>query len=143
MKDSFAVVAVGGTQFIVSENDVVTVNRLKNKKGETFSLDSVLLRKDGDSIEIGAPTVRATVTAEVMEHFRGPKMDIRRYTAKSRKRRTVGHRQECTRVRILSISDDKKKAVVPAKTKTSRPLSRVATTRRSSAVKRVVKAKKS
>jgi large subunit ribosomal protein L21 len=120
----FAVVKTGGKQYRVAPNDVLTVEKLAGEAGDTVEFDQVLMLS-GDKLTVGAPLVAgATVTAEVLEQFRGPKVIAfvkrRRKHSSQRKR---GHRQHLTRVRITDISAGGKKAAkaraeVPAEAKT-------------------------
>ena len=97
-----AVIRTGGKQYRVSEGDVLAVEKLPQEPGERVSLGEVLML-DG---EIGAPAVAgASVEAEVLEQFRGEK--VIHYVRRRRKhgsKRTKGHRQYLTRVRITAIS---------------------------------------
>lgn len=99
----YAVIQTGGKQEKVAVGDVVTVERLDNKKDVTFA--HVLLVADGEKIEVGAPYVKgAKVTAEVLAQTRGAKAVAFKYRRRKSSRRLHGHRQELTRVRITNIS---------------------------------------
>ena len=119
----FAVVKTGGKQYRVAPNDVLTVEKLAGEAGDTVEFAEILML-GGEEPTIGAPFVAgATVTAEVLEQLRGPKVisfvKRRRKHSSQRKR---GHRQHLTRVRITDISAGGKKAArakaeVPAEAK--------------------------
>ena len=99
----YAVIETGGKQYRVAAGDTINVERLNAEAGKPVTLDRVLL-VGGDKASIGTPTVaNASVTADVVEHLRGPKTVA--FMMKRRKgyHRTVGHRQELTRIKISDI----------------------------------------
>lgn len=123
----FAVVKTGGKQYKVAANDVLTVEKLVAEAGDTVRFEEILML-GGDSVTVGAPFVAgASVTAEVVEQLRGPKVisfvKRRRKHSSQRKR---GHRQHLTRVRITDISTGgakaaKARAEVPAEAAAAAP----------------------
>lgn len=98
-----AVIKTGGKQYVVKEGDVLKIEKLEAKPGEEISLE-VMLRADGDKVEIGAPLLSGQAKAEVVEQGRADKIDVVKYKAKSRYNRRVGHRQLFTKVKIKSIA---------------------------------------
>lgn len=103
-KDKFAVIKLGGKQYLVGEGDTIEVNKLNEEPGKSFSIEEVILCSDNGKVEVGNPTVKAKVEAKVVEHMRGEKVVKKTYKHKSRYRKTVGHRQELSKVEILKIS---------------------------------------
>lgn len=102
----YAVIKTGGKQYRVAEGDVLAVEKLSEEKGESFTFDQVLLVVDGKKVSLGQPLIdQGKVEGEVLEHFRGPKIKVAKFKAKSRYRRVQGHRQELTRVRIKKIAE--------------------------------------
>jgi large subunit ribosomal protein L21 len=98
----YAIIETGGKQEKVSVGDVVTVERLENKKDVTFQ--HVLLIGDDDKVTVGQPYIKgAKVSAQVLGHPRGPKVVTFRYRRRKSSRRIRGHRQELTKVKILEI----------------------------------------
>jgi large subunit ribosomal protein L21 len=100
----FAVLKTGGKQYRVATNQVLTIEKLAAEAGETVEFQEILML-GGDDLRVGAPFIDgATVTAEVLEQLRGPKVisfvKRRRKHSSQRKR---GHRQYLTRVRITDI----------------------------------------
>jgi large subunit ribosomal protein L21 len=78
---------------------------LEGSVGDTITLDDVLLIADGDSLQIGQPTVAgATVAATITGQYRGNKIRVFRYRPKKRIRVRKGHRQYLTRLHIQAIS---------------------------------------
>ena len=101
---SYAVIQTGGKQYRVQPGDVIDVEKLEEEVGARLALSDVLLVGEDDAVSVGTPTVDgATVTAEVADQFRGPKIIVYKYKAKTRYRRKNGHRQSYTRLRIRHI----------------------------------------
>jgi len=100
----FAVIETGGKQYVVSNGDKLRVDRLSATKAEVggvFVFEKVLLKVDGDKVEIGVPYLTGEkVEAEVVSHGRDEKKLIFRYHSKTRYRKKKGHRQPNTEVRI-------------------------------------------
>ena len=100
-----AVIKTGGKQYRVSEGDKLNVETLAGEPGDEFELGEVLMIHDGDSVEVGKPTIEgAKVTAKVIEHGRGKKIKIVKFKRRKHYRRQMGHRQNYTRVEITGIS---------------------------------------
>lgn len=101
---SYAVVQTGGKQYRVQPGDVIDVEKLDQEVGARVDLSSVLLVDADGDVFVGTPTVDgAKVTAEVADQFRGPKIIVYKYKAKTHYRRKNGHRQSYTRLRIRHI----------------------------------------
>ena len=101
----FAVVRTGGKQYKVAENDIITVERLTAKSGARVTLDDVLMLGAGADITLGAPMIAgATVTAEVLDQVRGDKIIVFKKKRRKGYRRTRGHRQDLTVLRITAIA---------------------------------------
>lgn len=99
----FAIVRAGGHQEKVAVGDVISVDRIDGEPGTTVSLPALLI-VDGDSVTHDADTLSKTaVTAEIVDHNRGPKIDILHYRNKTGYRRRQGHRQELTTLRVTGI----------------------------------------
>jgi len=100
----FAIVKTGGKQYKVAENDVVIVEKLAGEAGSEITLDQILMVGGEDTVTVGAPLVEgASVTAEVLEQGKGDKVIIFKKKRRQNYRRTKGHRQEQTVLRIKSI----------------------------------------
>jgi large subunit ribosomal protein L21 len=99
----YAIVRAGGRQEKVSVGDVVTVDRVAGGAGATVQLTPLLL-VDGDTVTSSADALAATtVTAEVLNNLRGPKIVIQKFKNKTGYKKRQGHRQELTRLRVTSI----------------------------------------
>jgi large subunit ribosomal protein L21 len=100
----YAVVTTGGKQYRVEAGGELVLERLAADPGSAVTFDRVLLVADGDSVTVGTPTVDgATVTGTVLAEALGPKLRIFKFKQKVKYRRTRGHRQHLTRVRIDEI----------------------------------------
>lgn len=99
-----AIVNISGTQHLVKEGDILSVNRL-DVKDNKLSFDVHVLI-DGSNVKIGAPTVSgAKVIAEVVEaDVRGDKVVAIRYKAKKRVNKVRGHRQALTKIKVNKIA---------------------------------------
>jgi large subunit ribosomal protein L21 len=100
----YAVVKAGGSQHKVAVGDTFTVNRLAGEAGDTVALP-VLLLVDGDTVTSDAEALaKATVTAEIVAHGKGPKIHIHKFKNKTGYHKRQGHRQRLTDVRVTGIS---------------------------------------
>lgn len=116
----FAVIKAGGRQYRVAANDVIEIDRIEGDVGETIDFDQVLMLSGADGATVGTPLVSgASVSGEVVEHTRGAKVIAFKKRRRKNSRRTRGHRQHYTLVRITDILTDGKKA--PAKKATAAP----------------------
>jgi large subunit ribosomal protein L21 len=101
----YAVITTGGKQFKVQEKDIFAVEYLEGEAGTKVVFDKVLAVGEGADIKVGAPFVEgAKVEAEIVEQFRGPKLIAFKMKRRKGYRKRKGHRQELTKVRILSIA---------------------------------------
>ena len=100
-----AVIELGGKQFIVKEGDKVESEKLAVKEGDTITVKEVLLVNDGVETKVGTPYIEgASVSLKYDREALGEKVEIRKYKAKSRYRRTTGHRQTKSHLTVTGIS---------------------------------------
>ncbi|MBI1391920.1 MAG: 50S ribosomal protein L21 [Alphaproteobacteria bacterium] len=100
----YAVVKTGGKQYRVAKDDVITIEKLESEAGSIVTLDNVLMLADGDDVTIGAPFVDgAAIAGEIVEHKRAKKIIIFKKRRRQNYRRTKGHRQHQTVLRITEI----------------------------------------
>jgi large subunit ribosomal protein L21 len=103
----FAIIKTGGKQYRVQEGDLLSVERLPAGTGNTALFDQVLLISDEKETLIGTPFIeKAAVRAAVVEDFKGEKVLVFKKKRRKQFRRTRGHRQELTRVKIMNIVSD-------------------------------------
>ena len=105
---NYAIIDIGGAQQRVSPGDVIRVNRLGEasaRQGETLKLDRVLMVRGEAGTRVGSPLVEgASVVATVMGEMKGKKVLIFKKKKRKQYRRTKGHRQQYTTLRIEEIS---------------------------------------
>jgi large subunit ribosomal protein L21 len=100
----YVIVESGGKQFRAVEGGTIEVDRLPVESGVRVKLEQVLLLADGETITVGKPLIKdLPVWTTVMEHFKGPKVDIFNYSPKKRIRVKIGHRQNYTRLLVEQI----------------------------------------
>jgi len=101
---SYAIVQIQGKQQFVEVGTVLEVDRLPKAENKTISIPDVLLYVSDDTVLVGKPVLDSVeVTAEVETDLRGPKIRVATYKSKSKYRKVKGHRQELTRVKVVSI----------------------------------------
>jgi large subunit ribosomal protein L21 len=100
----YAILETGGKQYRVTPGETLAVDRLEAEPGKPVTLDRVLFVSGDGKLAVGAPTVaKASVLADVVEHFRDQKKIAFKMKRRKGYHRTVGHRQEMTRIRISEI----------------------------------------
>jgi large subunit ribosomal protein L21 len=100
----YAVIETGSKQYRVSAGDTLKVERLAVEAGQPVNFDRVLLVNNDGKLSVGAPTVAsAAVVADVVEHIRGDKKVTYKMRRRKGYRKTIGHRQELTVVKIKEI----------------------------------------
>ena len=100
----YAIIRTGGRQFRVQQGDTIYIDRVQTEAGETITLGEVLMVGGEGDAQVGAPLVKsASVTATVVEQGRDHKIRVFKYKKRKHYRRTRGHRQSYTAVRIDSI----------------------------------------
>ena len=105
----YALVRTGGKQYRVAKDDTILVERITADEGAEVILDDIVMLGDGDKVTIGTPRVEgAAVSATVVSQTRGPKIIIFRRKRRKNHRRTQGHRQDLTLLKINAIAEDGK-----------------------------------
>jgi len=103
--NTYAVIGTGGKQVRVAIGDVVKVEKLTSGAGESVSFPEVLLVRSESGISVGTPVVAgAVVKGTVIAHGRHRKVVIFKKKKRKQYRRTKGHRQDFTQVRIDEIA---------------------------------------
>jgi large subunit ribosomal protein L21 len=101
----YAVITLGSFQFKVQEGEVIDVPTLPQEAGQKVDIDSVLMVANGNSVTLGTPFVKgAKVTSEIVRHFLGEKKINFKFRLRKNSKKTKGHRQGLTALRINKIS---------------------------------------
>lgn len=99
-----AIIQTGGKQYLVSKGDKIQVEKLAGEKDATLVFDNVLATFDGTKYQLGKPFIDGVkVEGKVLNQGRGDKVRVFKYKAKSKYRRTQGHRQSYTEVEITKV----------------------------------------
>ena len=100
---SIAIIRAGGKQFSVEKGTTVRVPTLKQDVGASVDLEVLAATIDNET-RVGTPLVEgAKVTATVMDHGRAPKIIVFKKKRRKHYKRTQGHRQGYTTLKIDSI----------------------------------------
>jgi large subunit ribosomal protein L21 len=100
----YAVIETGGKQYRVTPGEAIDVETLTGDPGAEVEFSRVLAVMDGDSITTGTAAGSARVKGEIVTHGRGEKTIVFKFKRKKQYRRTIGHRQNFTRVKINEIT---------------------------------------
>ncbi|MCQ4625452.1 50S ribosomal protein L21 [Corynebacterium sp. CCUG 69979] len=99
----YAIVKSGGKQHKVAEGDLIRVEKIEGEAGDSVALTPVLL-VDGANVKSTADDLsKVSVSAEIVEHGKGPKINILKYKNKTGYKRRMGHRQPNTTLKITGI----------------------------------------
>ena len=108
----YAIINISGKQYKVISGARIRVPKQDGETGSDITFDQVLLIKDGDNTEIGAPTLKgASVTGTIIDHGRDKKILV--YKKKRRKgyQRKNGHRQWFTEIEFNKITHSKNQPI--------------------------------
>ena len=101
----YAMVDIGGFQYRAEKGDRIKVQKVPTEKGEVIELDKVLLVGGENKVKVGEPYVKgASVKAVVEDHIRDDKIVVFKMRRRKRYRRTRGHRQNYTILRVEEIN---------------------------------------
>ena len=105
----YAVIKTGGKQYRVSPGDLLVVEKLEGDPGAAVAFGDVLMLGDGEAVTLGAPLVSgASVAATLVETRKGEKVKIFKKIRRQGYRRTRGHRQHESVLRVIGITADGK-----------------------------------
>ncbi len=100
----YAVIKTGGKQYRVAPADVIEIERLGGAKGDAVAFDQVLMVGGEAGVTVGAPLVDgASVAGEIVDQTRGDRILVFKKRRRQNSKRSHGHRQDHTRVRITEI----------------------------------------
>ena len=106
----YAIIKTGGKQYKVAESDTIELERLAGEKGDAVTFGEVLM-VGGDTVTVGSPLVAgASVAGEIVEHRRSATILVFKKRRRQNSKRSRGHRQQHTVVRITEILTDGKQA---------------------------------
>lgn len=101
----YAIISTGGKQYKVQSGDVISVELLDGKPGDTVTFDKILAAGEGAELKTGTPTIDgAKVEGEIQSVFRGEKLIVFKFKRRKGFRKKNGHRQNLMSVKIGSIS---------------------------------------
>ena len=101
----YALVEIKGKQYKAEKGSLLKVDRFETEAGEQVEFDSVLLVSDDKKVQVGQPYVKGVkVKAVVEEHGKDKKIVVFKYKRRKNYRRTRGHRQQFSLLRIKEIT---------------------------------------
>lgn len=102
--NEYVLFQTGGKQYQGIPGKTLAIEKIAGESGDTVEFSTVMLRKQGDSIEIGTPFVeKALIKASIVKQMRAPKIVVFRHKRRKKSRVRKGHRQPITVIRIESI----------------------------------------
>ena len=133
---NYAVLKSGGKQYKVSAGDVILVEKIIGDSGSKVTFDNIIMMGEGSKIHIEENELKAaSVTGEVIEQTRGPKLLVFKKKRRHNYRRKKGHKQDLTAVKIKSI-DLKKTAAKTVSKDTAKKPAIVKTAKKATIVKK-------
>jgi large subunit ribosomal protein L21 len=100
----YAVIETGGKQYRVAPGDVLKVDTIAGDVGAEVEFGRVLaVMNDSNELTVGAAVAEARVKGTISEHGRGDKVIVFKFKRKKQYKRTIGHRQNYTAVKVSEI----------------------------------------
>lgn len=96
----YAVIRTGGKQYRVEPGHELLVEKLAFEPGQSVELGDVLMYVDESGVSVGTPVVPVTVHCICVGEEKGPKLRTIKYRRRHMYKRTYGHRQQLTRLRV-------------------------------------------
>jgi len=101
----YAVVKTGGKEYRISQGDLIRVEKMEGKVGDQVTMKDILMVSHEGQVQVGNPLVaNAVITGEIVQQVKGKKVLIYKMKRRKNYRRTKGHRQTYTYVRVNDIS---------------------------------------
>ncbi|MBJ8342344.1 50S ribosomal protein L21 [Antrihabitans sp. YC3-6] len=100
---TYAIVKTGGKQYKVAVGDLVKVEKIEGEPGTAVSLDPVLVVEDSQLTTDADKLAKVSVTGEVVEQVKGPKIRIHKFKNKTGYHKRQGHRQKLTVLKVTGI----------------------------------------
>jgi large subunit ribosomal protein L21 len=99
----YAIIESGSKQYMVSEGDIINIERISTKDKE-YNFNKILMAVDGENVKIGKPTLSdVKVVGEILGEVKGDKIRVFKYRKTEQYRKTKGHKQNYTKVKITKI----------------------------------------
>jgi len=118
----YAVFKTGGKQYRAATGDVLKIEKLDAEKGATVELDQVLMVGEGEKVKVGSPYLKGgKVTATVVDHGRGDKIQVIKFKRRKHHMKRMGHRQDYTQIEITGIAASTPKKKKVSKVKAEKP----------------------
>ncbi len=100
----YAIVEIAGQQFKVQKDQKIFVNRLHQDENTDITFDTVMLKADGDKIEVGSPKIAgASVEAHIIKHIKGDKVLVFHKKRRTGYQKMNGFRPFLTQIQIKDI----------------------------------------
>ena len=97
----FAIIATGGKQYKVRPGQTIKIEKLSSEPAAEVKFDALLLADEHtQDIQLGRPILNAAITAKVLDHCHEDKITVIKYKNKTRYKKTLGHRQQFTKIEI-------------------------------------------
>jgi large subunit ribosomal protein L21 len=101
----YAVVKTGGKEYRISQGDLIRVEKMEGKVGDQVTMKDILMVSHEGQVQVGNPLLaNAVITGEIVQQVRGKKVLIYKMKRRKNYRRTKGHRQTYTYIRVNDIS---------------------------------------
>ncbi len=101
----YAVVKTGGKEYRISQGDLIRVEKMEGKVGDQVTMKDILMVSHEGQVQVGNPLLaNAVITGEIVQQVRGKKVLIYKMKRRKNYRRTKGHRQTYTYIRVNEIS---------------------------------------
>ncbi|OGG23086.1 50S ribosomal protein L21 [Candidatus Gottesmanbacteria bacterium RIFCSPHIGHO2_12_FULL_40_13] len=114
----YAVVKSGGKQYVVSEGNTVTIDKVDGEVGKNYQFDEVMLLRNEEVVLIGTPFLEnVQVSGKVEKQYQGKKLHVMKFKAKVNYRRKIGFRPQLTDISVEKISSEREAAKIKTKTK--------------------------
>ncbi len=101
----YAVVKTGGKEYRISQGDLIRVEKMEGKVGDQVTMKDILMVSHEGQVQVGNPLLaNAVITGEIVQQVKGKKVLIYKMKRRKNYRRTKGHRQTYTYIRVNEIS---------------------------------------
>ncbi len=101
---TFAVVQIGGKQFVVSEGDQIIVENVNKEQSTIFDVPVLMtFDAEGKDVKVGTPELAAKAKGEVVENMKGTKIRVAKFKSKVRYRKVMGFRPQLSKIKITNI----------------------------------------